>query len=322
MDSLINGIFSISDENTFQSCAMEVYNYQSHHNPVYKKFIEQLNRAKPRNIYEIPFLPISFYKTHEVRCFHNEIDIQFRSSGTGGQRSNHFVESLALYERSFETCYRSQIGNPEDQIIIALLPNYLEQDASSLIYMVDFLIKKSNTDLSGYYLNDYSKIIEVYNQAKINEKKVVIFGVSYALLDLAENKLNLSQAIIIETGGMKGKRKEITKEQLHKKLTSGFNVSFIASEYGMSELLSQCYSDKNGLFTNPPWMKVLIRDTYDPLSYINQGKTGGINIIDLANVYSCSFISTQDLGKSVENKFQLMGRYDNSDIRGCNLLIE
>ena len=196
---------------------------------------------------------------------------------------------------------------------------WLDED---LIAPFDFLIKKSNTDLSGYYLNDYSKIKEVYNQAKINEKKVVIFGVSYALLDLAENKLSLSQAIIIETGGMKGKRKEITKEQLHKKLTSGFNVSLIASEYGMSELLSQCYSDKNGLFITPPWMKVLIRDTYDPLSYINQGKTGGINIIDLANVYSCSFISTQDLGKSVENKFQLMGRYDNSDIRGCNLLIE
>jgi len=227
-----------------------------------------------------------------------------------------------MYTRSFEPTYRNQIGNPEEQVIIALLPNYIEQGESSLIYMVHALIQQSNNSLSGFYLNDLDKLNVVYKTALQLGKKVIVFGVSYALLDLAEQKIDLSQATIIETGGMKGRRKELTKEELHKELIDGLNVTYIASEYGMSELLSQAYSDKNGVFTTPPWMKILIRDVNDALSFEAEGKTGGINVIDLANLYSCSFIATQDLGKVFGDSFQLLGRFDNSDIRGCNLLVE
>ena len=188
--------------------------------------------------------------------------------------------------------------------------------------MVHTLIQQSNNSLSGFYLNDLEKINKTYQRALALGKKVVVFGVSYALLDLAEQKIDLAEATIIETGGMKGRRKELTKEELHKELIYGLNVTYIASEYGMSELLSQAYSDKNGVFTTPPWMKILIRDVNDALSYEDVGKTGGINVIDFANLYSCSFIATQDLGKVFGNTFQLIGRFDNSDIRGCNLLIE
>ena len=316
-----NKIFSVTASN-FEETALDVFNYQYINNPIYKKFVDYLGRKKPTKLTEIPFLPISFFKTDEVRCFHKNVEIIFKSSGTGGNRSQHFVESLQMYERSFEPTYRNQLGKPEDQVIIALLPNYVEQGESSLVYMVNKLIELSKHPLSGFYLNEPNKINETYKLALNQGKKVIIFGVSYALLDLAELEPDLSNAIIIETGGMKGRRKELTKDELHTKLKNGFNVNYIASEYGMSELLSQAYCDKNGLFTTPPWMKILIRDVNDALSYETIGKTGGINVIDLANLYSCSFIATQDLGKSTGNTFQLMGRFDNSDIRGCNLLIE
>jgi hypothetical protein len=314
-------IFSVTDSN-FEEIALEVFKFQYKNNPVYKNFVDYLGKRNPTSSAEIPFLPISFFKTHEIRCFQKETEIQFKSSGTVGNRSTHFIESLALYEESFEPTYRNQLGNPEEQIILALLPNYVEQGESSLVYMVNKLIKLSNNTLSGFYLNDIEKINKTYQSALALGKKVVVFGVSYALLDLAERQTDLSQATIIETGGMKGRRKELTKEELHAALQKGLNVSYIASEYGMSELLSQAYSDKDGVFTSPPWMKILIRDVNDALSYEDVGKTGGINVIDLANLYSCSFIATQDLGKSFGSTFQLMGRFDNSDIRGCNLLIE
>lgn len=318
---LENKIFSVTTSN-FEEIALEVFQFQYKNNPVYKKFVDYLGKQNPTSCSEIPFLPISFFKTHEIRCFHKETDILFKSSGTGGNRSQHFVESLAMYERSFELTYRSQLGNPEEQVIIALLPNYVEQGESSLVYMVNYLIQKSKHRLSGFYLNDLPKIIDSYQQALSEGKKVILFGVSYALLDLAEKQIDLSQATIVETGGMKGRRKELTKEELHAVLQQGLNVDYIASEYGMSELLSQAYSDKNGMFTSPPWMKILIRDVNDALSMESEGKTGGINVIDLANLYSCSFIATQDLGKSFGTTFQLMGRFDNSDIRGCNLLMD
>ncbi len=316
-----NKIFSVTDSN-FEEIALEVFEFQYRNNPIYKRFVDYLGKTKPTSIFEIPFLPISFFKTHEVRCFQKNIAIHFKSSGTGGNRSNHYVEDLEMYYRSFEPTYRNQIGNPEEQVIIALLPNYIDQGESSLVYMVHTLIQQSNNSLSGFYLNDLEKINKTYQSALALGKKVVVFGVSYALLNLAEQKIDLSQATIIETGGMKGRRKELTKEELHKELIDGLNVTYIASEYGMSELLSQAYSDKNGVFTTPPWMKILIRDVNDALSFEAEGKTGGINVIDLANLYSCSFIATQDLGKVFGNSFQLIGRFDNSDIRGCNLLVE
>ena len=316
-----NKIFSVTDSN-FEEIALEVFEFQYQNNPIYKRFVDYLGKTKPTSIFEIPFLPISFFKTHEIRCFQKNIAIHFKSSGTGGNRSNHYVEDLEMYNRSFEPTYRNQIGNPEEQVIIALLPNYIEQGESSLVYMVHALIQQSNNSLSGFYLNNLDKLNTTYHSALALGKKVVVFGVSYALLDLAEQKIDLAQATIIETGGMKGRRKELTKEELHKELIDGLNVTYIASEYGMSELLSQAYSDKNGIFTTPPWMKILIRDVNDALSYEDLGKTGGINVIDLANLYSCSFIATQDLGKVFGNSFQLIGRFDNSDIRGCNLLVE
>ena len=316
-----NKIFNINQKN-FEEIALEVFYFQYYNNLIYRQFVDYLGKSTPRSIYEIPFLPISFFKTHEIRCNKNNVEVLFKSSGTGGNRSTHYVESKSIYDKSFEITYRNQIGNPEDQIIIALLPNYIEQGESSLVYMVDRLIQLSNNTLSNFYLNDLDKIIETYKLAITIGKKVVIFGVSYALLDLAELNPDFSQATIIETGGMKGKRKELSKEELHEKLQKGLNVDYISSEYGMSELLSQAYSDKKGIFTSPPWMKILIRDVNDALSYEEVGKTGGINVIDLANLYSCSFIATQDLGKSFGKSFQLMGRFDNADIRGCNLLIE
>ena len=316
-----NKIFSVTDSN-FEEIALEVFKFQYRNNPIYKRFVDYLGKTKPTSIFEIPFLPISFFKTHEIRCFQKDIAIHFKSSGTGGNRSNHYVEDLEMYSRSFEPTYRNQIGNPEEQVIIALLPNYIEQGESSLVYMVHALIQQSNNSLSGFYLNDLDKLNTTYKNALQLGKKVIVFGVSYALLDLAEQKIDLSQATIIETGGMKGRRKELTKEELHKELIDGLNVTYIAAEYGMSELLSQAYSDKDGVFTTPPWLKILIRDVNDALSYEAEGKTGGINVIDLANLYSCSFIATQDLGKVFGNSFQLIGRFDNSDIRGCNLLVE
>lgn len=321
--NLEHEIFSIRSQDDFERIAMEVFDFQSRKCKVYREFIERLNHKKPTCIDEIPFLPISFFKTQEILSSTNDFELTFLSSGTSGtNRSKHLVHKAALYQRSFEHTYRKFIGNPEEQVILGLLPNYIEQGNSSLVYMVDKLIELSQTPLSGFLLNDLDSVGKNYQQALDSGKKVVIFGVSYALLDLAEKNINLSQALIIETGGMKGRRKELTKEELHTALIQGLKVPFISSEYGMTELLSQAYSDKNGLFTTPSWMKILCRDINDPLSYVHQGKTGGINVIDLANLYSCSFISTQDLGKIEENGFRVMGRFDNSDIRGCNLMVE
>lgn len=316
-------IFSIKSEREFEKLALEVFNYQSKECKVYKDFLEKLDRKEPKTIEEIPFLPISFFKSHDVVAHSDSSELHFLSSGTTGSlRSKHLVLKAELYKRSFLETYRKFIGEPEDQIILALLPNYIEQGNSSLVYMVDHLIQISNSPLSGFLLDNLSALQGHYSKALSSGKKVVIFGVSYALLDLAEMKIDLSEALIIETGGMKGRRKEMTKEELHTTLQKGLNVSFVSSEYGMTELLSQAYSDKDGLFTTPSWMKILCRDVNDPFSYEEEGKTGGINVIDLANLYSCSFIATQDLGKIEGNAFRVMGRFDNADIRGCNLMVE
>jgi hypothetical protein len=323
MEKLEQAIFEIKNQADFEKIALEVYRFQIEHCEIYRDFVHRLNRMAPEKISQIPFLPISFFKTHEVRSKTHETEILFMSSGTAGsERSKHFVESLKMYEISFLKSYVNQVGNPADQIILALLPNYIEQGNSSLVYMVDHLIKATKNQLSGFYLDNLTDLIQAYEKAIATGKEVVIFGVSYALLDLADLKPNLSKARIIETGGMKGRRKELSKEELHEVLKNAFQVPFISSEYGMSELLSQAYSDKKALFELPKWMQVFIRDVNDPFGYLENDKTGGVNVIDLANLYSCAFISTQDLGKITENHLQLMGRFDHSDVRGCNLMIE
>ena len=323
MESLESRIFDISTPQEFESVAIETYHFQYQHNRIYHEFVNQLKFPNPKNIFEIPFLPISFFKTHEIICSDYPITHTFLSSGTTSQnRSKHLVQKIELYETSFLKSYHSFIGNPKDQVILGLLPNYIEQGNSSLVFMVERLIKETKNELSGFYLKNIDELVKNYHKAIDQNKKVVIFGVSYALLDLAEKNIDLSKATIIETGGMKGRRKELSKEQLQTQLKKGLNCEFIASEYGMTELFSQSYSNKNGLFELPNWMQIILRDTNDPFSYVKNGKTGGINVIDLANLYSCSFIATQDLGKINNGMIQLMGRFDNSDIRGCNLMVE
>lgn len=322
MNKLIPSIFSITSEADFNRLALAVYHYQTQTIPVYNSFVRQLNRPVPTHYLDIPFLPISFFKTHKIAKKEVKEQIIFKSSGTTGQtRSQHFVEDTSIYVQSFEKTYRSLMGNPENQVILALLPNYLEQGNSSLVYMIDHLIKQTNNPLSNFLLNQAEKIHLHYQAALKQNKEVVIFGVSYALLDLAEKGLDFSQSKIIETGGMKGKRKEKSKDELHAILKRGLSTAFISSEYGMTELLSQAYSNKEGLFECPPWMKVIIRDINDPFSFVSEGKTGGINVIDLANINSCSFIATEDLGKKEGTTFRILGRIDISDIRGCNLLV-
>lgn len=323
MNQFQQEIFEIKNDTDFNRIALEIYNYQAQSIPVYAQYIQGLNKPEPKHYTEIPFLPISFFKTHLV-CKENLVpEVIFKSSGTTGlTRSQHLVENTEIYKSSFFAAYKELIGNPENQVILALLPNYLEQGESSLVYMVDHLIQATNNKLSGFLLNSPSEIEKRYQEALKSNKDVVIFGVSYALLDLADQKVNLSKAKVIETGGMKGRRKELTKDELHAELKSGLNVPFISSEYGMTELLSQGYSNSNGLFESPSWMKILIREMNDPFSYVSTGKTGGMNIIDLANINSCSFIATQDLGRIEDTKFRIMGRFDNADLRGCNLLID
>ncbi|MEY3235933.1 MAG: hypothetical protein RI883_34 [Bacteroidota bacterium] len=322
--SFENQIFSINSDADFERIALEIFQFQVENCTVYNQFCKNILKKTPLKIEEIPFLPISFFKTHDIRIdSKKEVEHTFYSSGTTGEnRSKHLILNTRIYEESFLNTYRKYIGDPKGHVILALLPNYLEQGNSSLVYMVDALIKLTNSDVSGFLLNKLDEIEEKYIQALSSAKKVVIFGVSYALLDLAEKKINLSEAFIIETGGMKGRRKEMTKDELHELLIDGLKVPFISSEYGMTELLSQAYSNKDGLFKTPSWMKILIRDLNDPFNYLENGKTGGINIIDLANLYSCSFISSQDLGKIEHDSFRIMGRFDNSDIRGCNLMVE
>lgn len=315
-------IFSVQADN-FEALALEVFDFQYTRNGVYRRFVDSLKRNQPTCLEEIPFLPIDFFKTQRIVSSDEEASLLFKSSGTTQQvRSQHFVVKPELYERSFLKTYEQFTGALVNQVILALLPNYLEQGNSSLVYMLEHLIQVTKSSLSGFYKDDLNELIKHYQNGLSQGKKVVIFGVSYALLDLAELKPNLSQAIIIETGGMKGRRKELTKTELHTILKEAFQTDFISSEYGMTELLSQAYSDKDEYFALPPWMQVLIRDTNDPFCYLASAKTGGINVIDLANLYSCSFIATQDLGQLSKQGLKLMGRFDNADIRGCNLLVE
>jgi len=320
------GIFHIINETDFNRTALKIFQFQFDNNPIYKRFVNLLN-IKPENIKhykDIPFLPIQFFKEHQIVSAPPPYEAIFKSSGTTGMiRSKHLIKYLNLYEQSFTRTFNIFYGDISQYTIMALLPSYVEQGHSSLVYMADKLIKKSKKQYSGFYLDNTDRLAEILKKLDERGEKILLLGVSYALLNLVEkNKFNLKNTIIMETGGMKGRRKEMLREELHKHLTAGFGVKSIHSEYGMTELLSQSYSHGEGFFKSPPWKKILIRDTEDPLTYLPDGKTGGINVIDLANIYSCSFIATQDLGKkSATGEFEILGRFDNSDIRGCNLLI-
>ena len=318
-------IFNIKSPQNFTEAALEVFNFQHKHVAVYQKFCDMLkiNPNKITQISEIPFLPIQFFKSHKIIAEGYNSEVVFTSSGTtGSTTSKHYVAKTDLYETSFNKAFINQYGTPKNLTILALLPSYLEREGSSLIYMVDSLIQQSDNEHSGFYLHDMDALIEKLTYLENKGQKTILLGVSYALLDLIEKKkFQLKNTVVMETGGMKGRRKEMVKQELHSVLKEGFGVSKIHSEYGMTELLSQAYSIGDGVFKCPPWMKVLTRDTEDPFTYI-QSKTGGINVIDLANLYSCSFIATQDLGKvHTTEHFEVVGRFDNSDIRGCNLMI-
>ena len=321
-----HAIFNIQSEQAFSNLALEVFNYQFNNNKVYRSFCDLLyvHPSEVKDIQNIPFLPIQFFKTHQVISSSNPIQRTFSSSGTTGSiTSNHFVTDLNIYKNSFTKGFEAFYGTPEDYVVLALLPSYLEREGSSLIYMVDAFIKQSNHPESGFYLNHLAELKDSLIHLDSIGKKVLLIGVSFALLDLVETyQFNLKHTIIMETGGMKGRRKELIRDELHAQLKQGFGVDSIHSEYGMTELLSQAYSKGNGIFECPPWMKILTRDTEDALSIQPFGKTGGINIIDLANINSCSFIATQDLGRvHNDGSFEVIGRFDHSDIRGCNLMV-
>ena len=318
-------IFNISDDLDFKKHCLKIYNFQYNNNVVYREFCNLIykNPAKINEVNEIPFLPISFFKTKKILSTNNYEKV-FYSSGTSKKiRSKHYISRIELYEKSFLTNFIHNYGKPEEYNIIGLLPNYLENSNSSLIYMVEKLIKFSKSNNSGFYMRDFDKLSEKLIKLEKKKEKTILIGVSYALLDLISyKKFKLKNTIVMETGGMKGQRKEMVKSELHEKLKIGFGVSKIHSEYGMTELLSQAYSKGEGIFESPPWMKVVIRDINDAQN-LNFNKTSGaINIIDLANINSCSFIATDDMGRYINNsKFEVVGRIDNSDIRGCNLLI-
>ncbi|WP_309608792.1 acyl transferase [Flavobacterium sp.] len=322
----IPDIFNISTQKQFEKIALKVFRFQHENNQVYQDFCNHLkvDSRKVKSLQQIPFLPIAFFKSHEVLSNSNPVQTIFTSSGTTGQiTSKHLVTNLSIYEESYLKAFSQFYGDIENYVVLALLPSYLEREGSSLIYMVDDLIKKTNNPESGFYLHNYDALIQKLELLEKQGQNTILIGVTYALLNLLEiQKFKLKNTIIMETGGMKGKRKEIIREELHQQLSNGFGINAIHSEYGMTELLSQAYSLGNGVFECPNWMQILIRDTEDALTYVENGKTGGINVIDLANVNSCSFIATQDLGKLNSNKtFEVLGRFDNSDIRGCNLMV-
>lgn len=306
--------------------ALKVFRYQYENNLVYQSFCNFLKTdvQKVKSLQQIPFLPIQFFKSHDIVSNTNPVQTTFTSSGTTGMiTSKHLVTDVTLYEESYQKGFTEFYGNIENYVVLALLPSYLEREGSSLIYMVEDLIKLSNHPESGFYLHNHEDLIKKLIELDESGQNVILIGVTYALLDLIEKqKFQLQNTIIMETGGMKGKRKEMIREELHEQLCAGFGVPSIHSEYGMTELLSQAYSLGNGIFECPAWINILIRDTEDALTYIPNGKTGGINVIDLANINSCSFIATQDLGKKyLNNSFEVLGRFDNSDIRGCNLMV-
>lgn len=320
-------IFSLkNDKEEFRKYSLIAFLHHYNNNKVYREFVNYLKISpeKINEIDQIPFLPIQFFKSHAINTYPSHQHVFVSSGTTGFQTSKHFVHDLQVYQKSYLSAFQLFFGDIEEYCILALLPSYLEREGSSLVFMVDDLIKKSKHSLSSFYINDLEKLIEVIEILKSQNQKTILLGVSYALLDLAEKKIRLNDNFfVMETGGMKGKRKEMVKPELHQQLKNGFDVSTIYSEYGMTELLSQAYSKTDGIYVTPPWMKILISEITDNRAILENERTGLINVIDLANWYSCPFIATQDLGKITgNNQFEIMGRLDSSDLRGCNLLIQ
>lgn len=320
-------IFSIDSPIAFESLSLELFAYQAVHCPVYNDYLSLLNItvSEINQVGNIPFLPIEFFKNRQVICGSRQPQIIFSSSGTTGSvQSKHYVADTAIYERSFRTAFDQFYGNPADLAILALLPSYSEREGSSLIYMVDDLIRQSRHPLSGYFLYNHDELHRVLQRLNVEGTETLLIGVTYALLDFVENHpIDFPELTVLETGGMKGRRREMVREEVHEQLCRGFNVRSIHSEYGMTELLSQAYSAGDGVFRCPPWMQTYIRDTNDPFSLQPLGRTGAINVVDLANIHSCAFIGTQDLGKKyADGSFEVLGRFDQSDIRGCNLLVQ
>jgi hypothetical protein len=316
-------VFSIDNEKQFSSIALGVYHFQFANNPLYREYCMAVHRT-PETVLlieDIPFLPISFFKTHEVRTTNFEAALLFRSSGTTGMATSaHFVKKPALYEKSFRLCFEQFYGTPAGYCILGLLPSYLERGQSSLVYMVDRLIHESGHPRSGFYLNDLERLAATLDELEGAGQKVLLIGVTYALLDFARRFPRiLKNTIVMETGGMKGRQKEMTRPELYAELREGFGIEAVHSEYGMTELLSQAYA-VNGIFRSPGWMKLLLRDETDPFALKIKG-TGAVNVIDLANLYSCSFIATEDIGRiAADGSFEILGRMDHSDVRGCSLL--
>ncbi len=321
-------IFKVDNQTDFLKIALKIFEYQYNNNKIYRSFIQSAGHdvSKINSFAEIPFLPVELFRDHRILTGDLPVEMIFESSGTTGiTPGKHYVNSLSLYRESFLKTFNRFYGNPDEFMIAALLPSYFERKGSSLVYMADCLIMESHYNGSGFYKDNIEELTVVIKTAKSVRKRILLLGVTFALLDLAEKlSPDLSDVIVMETGGMKGRRKELTRNELHSILKEKFNVKSIHSEYGMTELLSQAYSKSDGIFYCPPWMKVLIRDPLDPFKIYDEQKiAGGINIIDLANLHSCSFISTSDLGKGREDGgFEVLGRFDNSDVRGCNLLVE
>ncbi|HSL85663.1 MAG TPA: hypothetical protein VK861_01870 [Bacteroidales bacterium] len=326
-DRLIKQIFFQQREEKMEELALLVFRFQAENNAVYRSYIRHLgiNPDQINTFSQIPFLPIGFFKHHLVKSFEESPEIIFSSSGTtGDSASRHAVRDLRIYKESFLRCFELFYGNPALYRILALLPSYLEREGSSLVYMTGKLIEQSKHAESGFYLNNLRELADLLARAGKTSQPTLLIGVSFALLDLSEiHPQPLKNTIIMETGGMKGRRKELTREELHLRLKKAFSIETIHSEYGMTELLSQAYSQGEGRFRTPPWMRILIRDSHDPFSLASPGTSGGINIMDLANIYSCSFIETSDIGKMHEDgRFEILGRFDSSDVRGCNLMVE
>jgi hypothetical protein len=319
-------VFSITNDGQFNKAALTIFRHQAAHCRVYREFINGLhiNPTQVSAVERIPYLPVEFFKSHSVISSDASEATVFTSSGTTGViTSRHFVTDISWYTKSFRTAFALFYGDLEKYTVLALLPSYLEREGSSLIYMADDLIMQSNNPDSGFFLYDHDVLFQQLNKQQAAGKPTLLIGVTFALLDFVDSyQLDFPELIVMETGGMKGRRKEMIREELHAQLCAGFGVSTIHSEYGMTELLSQAYSKGEGVFYCPHWMKVITRDVNDPITLVKNGKVGGVNIIDLANINSCSFIATQDLGSvRADGSFEILGRFDNSDIRGCNLLI-
>jgi phenylacetate-coenzyme A ligase PaaK-like adenylate-forming protein len=317
-------IFQNHSPRSFEDLALEIFQFQAANNKIYKTYLNHLgiNPYGIKKLNDIPYLPIELFKNQEVICQPNNREATYTSSGTGGIQSKHIVHDTSIYEKSFTKGFEHFYGNIKDYTILALLPAYMERTGSSLIYMCEKLIQLSGKKESGFYLNEHQQLFELLQKLESQNHKTLLMGVSFALLDFIEKyPLPLHHTIVMETGGMKGRRKEMVRQKLHQILNNGFELQKIHSEYGMTELLSQAYSKGNGVFECPPWMKVTCRDANDPLS--KNKKSGGLNIVDLANIYSCSFIASQDLGKTHSNNtFEVLGRFDSSAVRGCNLMIQ